>query len=96
MTVPLSISEMLTPLWTVAPAFQEKCSASSLIDGEAGQTLPYAVLNELARHLISCLRNGAYSNETGQEFRSLTGRLFQRYTGRVSEAKPDSAERPWV
>ena len=31
----------------------------------------------------------AYSNETGQEFRSLTGRLFQRYTGRGSEAKPD-------
>jgi hypothetical protein len=38
----------------------------------------------------------AYSNETGQEFRSLTGRSFQRYTGRVSEAKPDGAERPWV
>jgi hypothetical protein len=33
--------------------------------------------------------NSAYSNETGQEFRSLTGRLFQRYTGRGSEAKPD-------
>ncbi len=37
-----------------------------------------------------------YSNETGQEFRSLTGRLFQRFTGRVSGAKPDGAERPWV
>ena len=34
-------------------------------------------------------RPSAYSNETGQEFRSLTGRLFQRYTGRGSEAKPD-------
>ncbi|WP_082572694.1 alpha/beta hydrolase, partial [Rhizobium sp. Root651] len=33
--------------------------------------------------------DSAYSNETGQEFRSLTGRLFQRYTGRGSEAKPD-------
>jgi hypothetical protein len=37
-----------------------------------------------------------YSNETGQEFRSLTGRLFQRFTGRDSEAKPDDVERLWV
>ncbi|PYE40485.1 putative Zn-dependent protease DUF2268, partial [Rhizobium sp. PP-F2F-G20b] len=32
---------------------------------------------------------GVYSNETGRGFRSLTGRLFQRFTGRYSEANPD-------
>ncbi len=36
----------------------------------------------------------AYSNETGQEFRSLTGRSFQHYTGRVCEAKPDAPSVP--
>jgi adenosyl cobinamide kinase/adenosyl cobinamide phosphate guanylyltransferase len=38
---------------------------------------------------------GVYSNETGREFRSLTGRLFQRFTGRGSGAKPVIVERLW-
>ena len=41
-------------------------------------------------------RLSVYSNETGRGFRSLTRRLFQRFTGRYSEANPDSVERLWV
>ena len=58
MTAPLSISEMFAPLWSIIPDFREKCLALSLAGLEPHQTLPYAVLSELASYLIGQLKNG--------------------------------------
>ncbi|MDQ0319029.1 hypothetical protein QO002_001167 [Pararhizobium capsulatum DSM 1112] len=58
MTAPLSISEMFAPLWRIVPDFREKSVALSFAGIETHQTLPYAVLGELASYLIDRLKNG--------------------------------------
>ena len=73
-------------------------SALLLVNGAMIETGSFSTPMPYAMQAIAVAQVApiVYSNETGQEFRSLTGRLFQRFTGRDSEAKPDDVERLWV